>query len=53
MKATELIKRLQELVEEYGDLESHYENEYDDWYGIRCVDVDKEGRAIVLRQLPM
>lgn len=24
MKASELIKRLQELVEEYGDLEVHY-----------------------------
>ena len=36
MVISELIKNLQEIQKEYGDIESHYQSR-DDWYNTDCI----------------
>lgn len=43
MKASELIKELQELIDEYGDKEVGYDGGYGEIGGVEYVDVNSIG----------
>ena len=52
MKASELIKELQELIEKHGDLEIecyHHEEGNDYYDGIQFVDFNKEQLSFVIQ----
>lgn len=53
MKATELIKRLQELVDEYGDHDVYHVDEYDQWRQVKSANQDVEEDAFILEELPL